>query len=292
MSIIWVGSSYRLAPVLWTPLNIPTTDRKLFVDPADTANITISGGLVTALTSAEGLSFTSPSGSQPAYNATGLNNKPTFDYTADYLQSTAAAPAWKYLHDGTLVAVYMLVKPGIVADPNAFYWLLGTAGLGAQTGFALAYDDRAVSSRNNRVRHVIFTGGTASIDTNLAAYDNFLPANTYSILTVRSDPANATAANRSRMECNAGTTLAANASTNTPSTANPFGTLWIGNNPGTPSAFTGGMGPLLILAGANAHSTDYRQRFEGWVAHQYYRLQGQAVPLPSGHPYSTDPPYV
>jgi hypothetical protein len=289
----WWGNSSMLDPVLWTPANIPTSARKLFINPLDAATITTSGGLVTSLTTIESLTFTGASGTQPAYNLTGFNNAATIDYTADRLSSTATAASWNYLHNGTLVAIYMFAKPGIVADPNNAYWVLGTAGAGAQVGLGLLWDDRAASSRNNRVRHVVFNAGTAPIETNLAAYDNFLPANTYSILTIRSDPANATAANRSRMERNAGTTLAANAATGTPSAANAFGTLQIGNNPGsTTLPFTGGMGPILILSGADAHSTDYRQRFEGWIANEYYRKAGQAVPLPVGHPYYSAPPYV
>lgn len=289
----WWGNSSMLDPVLWTPANIPASTRKVFINPLDAATITTSGGLVTSLTTIESLTFTGASGTQPAYNATGFNNAATIDYTADWLTSTSTAADWNYLHNGTLVAVYMFVKPGVVADPNAVYNLLGTAGAGAQVGFGLFWDDRASLSRNNRVRHALFTGGSGAIDTNLAAYDNFLPANTYSIFTLRSDPANATAASRSRMERNGGTTLAANAATGTPSAANAFGTLQVGNNPGaTTIPLTGGMGPILILSGADAHSTDYRQRFEGWIANEYYRKAGQAVPLPVAHPYYSAPPYV
>jgi hypothetical protein len=282
-------NSYRFAaPVLWTPYNIPAGER-LILDPLDPALFQLSGSSITQYTSPEGFAF---NGTNVTYNATGLNGQPTVDFSAGHLTSTAAASAWNMFHNGTLITYISLVKPGNIADPNTQYGLIGTASATTNVGSAIFYDDRA-PTRNNRFRASTFLGvsGQTAISSDATTGQIMLP-NTYQILTAQMAPAAATAAARLSFSVNAGTAVSNNTSTTAPTTANATNTLQIGAIGANVVPLTGGKGPMIFLYGANAHSTDYRDRIQGWLAHVYYRLQGQAVPLPVSHPYYSVPPYV
>lgn len=282
---------YRFAPpVLWTPLNIPTSTRLLFFDGSDSSRFSLTGSTVNSYTSPEGLIF---NGTNASISATGFNGGQSVNLASGYLTSTAAASTWNGLHNGTLHSIHLLLRPESVTNTTV-YSILGTGTASTNVGFFAAYDNRSASSRFNRLSYNMFRGvsGTSVITTNLASADNFMTANTYQIISILSDPANATAANRSYLRRDEGTALQNNASTGAVSTANASFTLQIGAGGNNVLPFIGGYAAAVILVGADAHSIDLRNRIAGWMAHVFYRLRGAAVPLPVSHPYYAAPPYV
>lgn len=277
------------SPRIWTPLDIPLSSRLLFLDGTNTAAFATSGGsTIATYTSPEGMVF---NGLNAALNPSGLNGTQTVDIASGYLTSTAAAAAWKALHDGTLCSVHMGIKPGNIPDPNAVYGLFGTGSSSTMAGTAMTYDDRLSSARNNRANVSTFVkaSGQSSISTNLATSEIMLP-NQYQVFSVLLAPGAAVAASRCELRLNDGAAVKNNVSAAAPSTSDPDMTLQIGAMGGGVLPFVGGYSFVVILSGSQAHSVDLRERIAGWFAHTRYRLPGQPVPLGSSHPYFLSPP--
>jgi hypothetical protein len=169
--------------------------------------------------------------------------------------SADTASAWKFLHDGTDHIIAAVWKAGTVADPNSLIAFLGTNGA-AGVGIDLLFDDRASSSRNNRVFHRVGNSTSVSDVVSNLSGDNFLTANTFAVTTLLVDPNNATAATRSKMFTNGGSSTENNAATGAVSTGDPAHTLQIGDTGNSNATFSGSIAELIIVSGANATETN------------------------------------
>lgn len=226
---------------------------ELWLDASDASTITASSGAVSQWNNKGSLgNFTQATGAvQPTTGATTQNSRNVIDFAADRMVSADAASSWKFLHDGTDYIIAAVWKAGTVADPNALIAFLGTNGA-AGVGVDLLFDDRASSARNNRMFHRVGNSTSVSdVVSNLSA-DNFLTANTFAVSTLLVDPNNATAATRSKMFINGGSSTENNAATGTVSSGNPAYTLQIGDTGNNNATFSGSIAELVIVSGANA----------------------------------------
>jgi hypothetical protein len=182
---------------------------------------------------------------RPTYIASGLNGLPVvrFDGTDDNLSVPSSTATFKFLHTD-FSTVFIVAKAGVVADPNARYGFFGTNSGGTSArGLMINYDDRASQSLNNAIRTGI-SNGTAWVSLNDA--NNFFAANTFGIITVRSDPANATAADRSVLNLNGGTDTKNNTQTAALSTSNASFNLEIGSSGGAFPVLNGDIAEIIV----------------------------------------------
>lgn len=232
-----------------------------------------------------GYNLTQTSTARPLYQTNTLNGLPVveFDGTDDYLAASTAAN-WKFLHDSTGSSLFIVLKAGTSADPNAAYAALGThGGTTTDVGINVLYDDRSSLSRNDRILSLVNNGSGSFFVLNVSSDDAF-DANTYGVVSVVSDPANATLADRSSIYVNGGTAITNNSSSGSASTSNPSYALHVGSQGNGNSKLSGGIAELVICD-AVLSSTD-REKVEGYLAHKW----GIESNLPSTHPYRYSAP--
>lgn len=118
------------------PRTSPISGYELWLDSSDASKFTYSSGsVISAWTdkSANGYVF-QPSSTTYAPTRTGTQNSKStvvFDGTDDFLSSTAAASAWKFLHDGTpstTIVVYKNTRIASTTGSNDNNVLLDTTG--------------------------------------------------------------------------------------------------------------------------------------------------------------------
>lgn len=223
----------------------------LWLDASDATTITASSGDVSQWNNKGSLgNFTQATGAvQPKTGVTTLNGLNVLDFAGDYL-TAANTNEWKFLHDGTKHIIAAVWKAGTGSDPNAGYTLLGNNnGSSNIIGMLLWYDDRASASRNNAFGYNV-TAGSATTNVLQTSNDKLTP-NAFQVVTLISDPGNATAANRGEFFVNAGSGNKGNTDTGTPSSSNPTNALEIGRG-NTFGALTGSIAEIVIVSGANA----------------------------------------
>ena len=206
-----------------------------------------------------------------------------FDGTDDYLAASTAAD-WKFLHYSTVSSLFIVLKAGTSADPNAAYAALGThGGTTTDIGINVLYDDRSSLSRNDRIVSLVNNGSGSFFVLNVSSDDAF-DANTYGVVAVVADPANATLADRSSIYVNGGTAITNNSSSGSASTSNPTYALHVGSQGNGNSQLLGGIAEVVICD-AVLSSTD-REKVEGYLAHKW----GLESNLSSTHPYRYSAP--
>jgi hypothetical protein len=186
----------------------------------------------------------STSGNRPL-RKTGIQNSLAvlrFDGSNDFMSVPSSTAIFKFLHDGDST-VFVVLKPGVVANPDALYWILGNStdsgSTDEQTGYYLRYDDRtsARADLDDSLVHVVLNGGSPRF---VGVAKSALPSNTFSLATVRGDPGNATIASRSQVRRNGGSAITQVTSDTNGATALPTGNatqnMFVGATPGaTPS---------------------------------------------------------
>lgn len=205
------------------------------------------------------------------YRTSQLNGFPVvrFDGVNDNYGCIASAATFQFLHQ-SVNTIYIVFKPGLVADPNVFMALIDNMTLagsvGSRYGTRLAWDDRASVPVNEVARHATGNGGSNSINNTTA--NAFLAAQTFGVLSFVADPSNATAANRSSIRKNGGTATASNASTSAVGNTAPTYAMTVGaaaGDAGTP--FAGDMARILIYN--QQHGTTDRQYIENGLISRY-----------------------
>ena len=248
-------NSYRFAAAsggtLWTPTQITTA---LWLDAADAATITSSGGLVSQWNDKSGNArhaTQSTSGARPIYGATQFNSLPgvTFDGTDDTM-THGCSQSSAY----TLIAVYKVNSSQV-----SYRGVMAVGPLGAGGSTMLT---RVATS---------FIGSFGRVD----IVSTFAYQNGQSVIAVIEDD-NGTATK----------SFWANGSQAGTFTENPVGQLdtHIGGFIGQWSAIT----IAECLAISSVASATVRQLVEGYLAHKW-ALQGG---LPAGHPYKSSAPTV
>jgi hypothetical protein len=253
---VWTLGEQYLARVanIW-PISVPAvvTNSVMWMDAADLSTITESGGSVSQWDNKGSLgNFTQGSGAlQPTTGVSTLNGLNVLNFASDFL-TAVNTNEWKFLHDGTDYLIAAVIKFGTTANPNTLYSLLGNNNRSSSSiGASVAYDDRSVASRNDRLLHEVFAGSSV-INVQNVSSDNLAPANTFVIATVLGDPDNGTAAQRSSMFVNAGTAVTNNSSTGAVTASNPSFALQIGSNGNGGETLTGSIAEIVIVSGADA----------------------------------------
>lgn len=221
---------------------------KVWLDAADTTTYTLNGSTVSEWRDKSANAYVFSQGTaanQPTRITAGLNSRNTIEWGGnDKLDSTAAASTWKFLHDGT----------------NYLFCFVGK--FQTQKGYLVQTD--AESSGNAGARITWETGGALQNAANRAvsgtqAFNNTTANGTYASNTwknvgILADPDNGTAANRSDIKINNGSSIKNNTLTNSVSTNNPASTWLIGAylNDGTTDRMIGEIAEIVIVEGAQA----------------------------------------
>jgi len=215
----------QLAPELW-------------LDAADTASITESSGRVSQWNDKSGNGRHAVQASatpQPVTNATTQNGLNVIDFASNRYLTSSTASTWKFLHDGTTVyAAYLAYKYTSGNVPFATgRFVGGTIGL--------VY----VQSNSGQTIQFYIHNGTAVVvnETQATLTGRGLAGNIFGAIM---DPANATAALRSKRRANGVETAGINTGTATPSASDPNGTLIIGNDPASDRGMTGSIYEMVI----------------------------------------------
>ena len=279
---------------LWTPAEITTA---LWIDFSDAATLfdATSGGSV--VTNGVGIARTedksgnarhftqSTPGARPTW-ASGAQNGlgvGTFD-GGDWLTSISANSVWTFLHFSQST-IFAVIKPGVIANPNAVYGIVGNnAGATTNIGASYFYDDRSAVPRSDAFGAIIAQGVSGQPSSSVVVQDFFAPNATQSI-AIQSDQPDSPVSDRLLSANNgsaypAGTNTANRAPVSTaPSFALQLGTF--GNNV---APLVGNFCELVIVSSLLANAD--RQIVDGYL-HWKWGLQGN---LPSDHPYKNAAP--
>jgi hypothetical protein len=231
-----IASSTGIVP----PPTSPVAGYKLWLDAADTATITQSGGAVSQWTdkSANAYTFTQGTASyKPTTGANTQNGKNVLTLgTNDILTSSAASSVWKFLHSASYTCFFALKFNVTTYGGHPISTSASTSEVGIDT-----FQDSPGKFQNVVTRGV---GGTYVI-ANVSGSNSLTTNFTY--VTLINDCTNATAANRSDIRIKQGSAIKSNTQTGAVSTANPARTLQLfdydaGGNEGIDGQF----GELLI----------------------------------------------
>jgi hypothetical protein len=201
--------------------NGPVAGYKVWLDASDTTTITSSGGSVSQWTdkSANAYTFTqATSTNQPTTGTRTINSKNVLDFdgTSDYLYSTAAISTWKFLHSAAST-IFIVANTDVTNSNHSF--VSTQAGSTSRIGFYTYQDMGNMYARVDKGS----AGNTVYNSTYALAYGT---GNYY--FTYKSDPTNATAADRIKISQNGGTYYGTNTATNAVSTADSENSLTIG----------------------------------------------------------------
>ena len=181
--------------------------------------------------------------------STGLvtqGGKPALDFAGDYLEVPSSTGSFNFLHDGTTSAVFSVVTFGKVADPNAFYSLIGNSGSTVNVGVNINYDDRVSASRNN-ANNLFITKGSAGNFVSLDRTDDKITPTEQYLMSYFLD-ANATASLRTQTGIDGGVLFGNNTDTNAPVASDATNNLQIGANGNDGSILTGYLQELIIYS--------------------------------------------
>lgn len=211
----------------------------------------------------------------------------------DWLTSVSAASVWNFLHNSTST-VFIVNKNGTVSNPTAVYGWLGTnAGTSSNIGWSIAYDDRALLTGLTDAFNCNCTAGGGVFPFRSVASDgasvvtdfrDVITPNQVGLFSVRSDPANATAASRVKLAVNGGILVGNNQMTGAVTASNATFTLQIGTNGNGNIPIAGNYCEVVIFN--SLLSTENQQLMEGYLAWKW----GLQANLPSNHPYKTGAP--
>lgn len=234
------------------PVKTPASGYTLWLDAADTSTISVSGSAVTQWTdkSASAYAFTQgTAANRPSSGTRTLNSKNVIDFDGsdDRLGSTAASSTWTFLHNTSGSTWFVVLVPDSTSTSQ------------------IVFDTNGAFGDQNGVWHLITSGGnhnwkvTSSV--NVAEVSD-TAATSGVLYTIKSDPGNATAANRMKYYKNNGAASGTNVATGTASSGNPYETLQLGATGATGLPFNGALAEILLypslLSDANREKTrDY-----------------------------------
>lgn len=191
-------------------------------------------------------------GARPVYRATGgPNDRAWLEFTAASSQNLVEGVSFdhNFMHKTGAWTVFMVVKPGKVANPDAFFGLWGSNLISSSNvGCCFFFDDRSSLSRDQRWYHFVSKGTSAQYvfyDGN--DVDGQLPANQWSVISVRGNTAAAGTA-RTRIRVNTAT-FTINTGSFTPSAANSTQTFRLGSAGGT-AVLNGGIAAWVAYSTA------------------------------------------
>ena len=230
-----LGIMASSTPSTFTPLSLPNL--KAWYDASDTSTIT-GGSAVSQWNdkSANGFNLSqSTSTKKPSSGTRTLNGLNTIDYdgTNDFLQA-ATASDWTFLSNtgaSTAFAVFILDD----LNPNAW---LSTHTIGTTIGFSVFYNTALTAFVSNSTVDVVYNFTSQTVST----------GNGYAYWLT--DPATATAANRSEIYWNGTLQNKNNTVTATASSSAPYYALGVGGRANDDAySFNGAMAEIIIVSG-------------------------------------------
>jgi hypothetical protein len=163
------------------------------------------------------------------------------------------------LHNATGGTVIIVSKVNVANSEVTMGFINNNGGGTANVGYTIFYDDRSTVSRQDVISNLIARGvvGVATAS-NTSANDYFDTLQFNSLIGI-SDPANATAANRSELILNGGAAVKNNTLTNAPSSANATDNITLGRNSSTAAGFLNGDIARIIIVDTKATPTQQAQ---------------------------------
>lgn len=221
---------------------------KVWLDASDTTTYTLNGSTVSEWRDKSANAYVFSQGTaanQPTRITSGLNGKNTIEWGGnDKLDSTAAASTWKFFHDGTNYLFCMVAK----FQTQAGYLLITDAASSGNVGARVTW------GVNELQQHFVFKGVSGTFVVNNASSNGTYPSNTWKNVGILADPDNATAATRSSIKINNGSSIENNGSTVSVSTADPASTWLLGAylNDSTTDRMIGEIAEIVVVEGAQA----------------------------------------
>jgi len=213
-----IAGSLSVQSTGFDPLSIAGC--KLWLDASDTSTISLSGSAVTQWNDKSGNGYNFAQGTSANRPSSGTRTQNSlnvidFDGTNDFLATTAAKSAFNFLNN-TTATLFMVIKND---STTGIQWILGNNG-GSNGQIGLVY----YTSSTNYITREGNGSGTWTYDITVAGNNT-----NAKYLTYKSDPANATAANRIKFALNNGAFSGANTETQAASASDSTRNLAIGD---------------------------------------------------------------
>lgn len=238
--ILASGISGHLSP-------IPLTNLKAWYDASDTSTISLSGSDVTEWRDISGNAYhltQSNSSYRPQSGTRTVNSKNVIDYNGNTDTLVASTNAnWAFLN--TSIGSTMFIMLSVDAQPSGdpFCFLRTSGGSSNSNGYV------GNVNTSNQWLHAVSASGVGNLVVNTAT-TLALTTNTPAVIAVKSDPSNATAANRSYIYKNSSSADQNNTDTGTPSTGDPIQPLRVGDyDTGGTLSINGIIGEIIIYSG-------------------------------------------
>jgi len=225
----------------FTPLHLSP---QLWLDASDTSTITESGGAVSQWNDKSGNGYNFSQGTAAAQPTTGVTlqnglNVLNFDGGDNLLAANASD--WKFLHDGTDYIIAVAAR----ITSNTGGYMGNMEGGSGQTGVYLFKTGTSIFHYVRNDPNIVLLNTPSNIvDTS------------FRVVSVLSDPDNATAVNRSRIFVDRGLQNANSTNTAAPSSSNPGQVFRVGSmvtNAGASVFFmTGSIAEIIIVSGSAA----------------------------------------
>jgi hypothetical protein len=216
----------------------------LWLDAADTATITESGGAVSQWDdkSGNGYNVTQGTGAaQPTTGSTTQNGLNVLSFDGGDRMSASTAADWKFLNDGTLYTIFIV---GSVTNSGATF----PSFAGTTAGNNLRGIDVLIFRSTRAIRHIISGATDASVVNNTSAGGVFEYAKFFVFMAL-SDASNATAASRSTITINGGLDIRNNSASGAISNVDPPSPFTVGGRTNTDgfTRLTGNIAEVLII---------------------------------------------
>ena len=224
----------------------PVSGYKLWLDAADSSQITASGGDVSQWSDKSGFAsnFTQPTGAnQPKTGTRSINGKNVIDFDGvnDSLFCASSTALFKYLHSSTGGTTFVV---GVVDNTAADKQLFATCG------FASSVIGVNMQISSLEKTNIGIFRGVSSNSTAISSDTNTLTAGSAFYLTTKFDGGNATAANRILSSLNGGAFAGFNTLTNAASSSNATNDMRLGEEPpGGVNPLDGAIGEIIIYEG-------------------------------------------
>ncbi|NDD85372.1 hypothetical protein EBZ38_14010, partial [bacterium] len=173
--------------ILWLDAN----DSSTLYDSTTGGSIVSSDGIVKRWEDKSGNNYHATAENGPQRKINQLNNKDTLYFNGSQqlqISNSNTNIDFRNLHYNNST-FFLVVKPGIVSDPQQTYYLIGnsrTLGPGINNrGFRILFDD-FLSGRNNHLGFVLLNDQTTTVTFDRT--NNVLSPNIYSSITIISKP--------------------------------------------------------------------------------------------------------
>jgi len=223
----------------------------LWLDASDASTITESGGSVSQWDNKGTLEnlTQATSADQPTTGVSTLNGLNVIDFNSDFLKGSTKSQ-WKFLHDGTEYFIAFVAKTGNTASPGVNLGYFGNIIGSADVGLASFHND---SDGTDAFRYQVSNGSESFVT---IREDGFITPNTFKILSILADPANATPAERADYFKNNTQGTDTNSVVGSPSTSDPAFNFRLGAFGNDALTFIGSMAEFIIVSGADATETN------------------------------------